>query len=89
MLKVYLCDKNASDLLFTARVAMGLTNGRNVEGEFTGRLVIADPQTASPKLLLYQVWGVSIIYCRMNYYTNVALGYIGPCERTSRRLSTA
>ncbi|KAH7013821.1 hypothetical protein EDB80DRAFT_381839 [Ilyonectria destructans] len=57
VLKVYLSDNNASDLLFTARVAMGLTNGRNVEGEFTGRLVIADPQTASPKLLLYQVWG--------------------------------
>lgn len=58
-LKVYLCGSDASDLLFTARVAMGLRNGKHVEGEFTGHLVIADPQTASPKLHLYQVWGVS------------------------------
>ncbi|KAH7161087.1 hypothetical protein EDB81DRAFT_333875 [Dactylonectria macrodidyma] len=57
VLKVYVSDRNASDLLFTARVAMGLRNGKQVEGEFTGRLVISDPQTGSPKLCLYQVWG--------------------------------
>ncbi|KAH7126485.1 hypothetical protein B0J13DRAFT_628062 [Dactylonectria estremocensis] len=57
VLKVYVCDSNAGDLLFTARVAMGLRNGKHVEGEFTGRLAISDPRTANPKLRLYQVWG--------------------------------
>ncbi|KAJ3547718.1 hypothetical protein NM208_g1351 [Fusarium decemcellulare] len=57
VLKVYSGNSDSSDLLFVARVAMGLRNGVKVAGEFAGRLVIADSQTANPKLKLYQVWG--------------------------------
>lgn len=58
MLRVYAADSDASDLLFIASVTMGLRNGRQVEGEFAGRLVIADARGSNPRLNLYQVWGV-------------------------------
>lgn len=58
MLRVYVADSDASDLLFIASVAMGLRNGKHVEGEFAGRLVIAGARGPNPRLSLYQVWGV-------------------------------
>lgn len=59
--KVYVCNSDVSDLLFIAYVSMGLRNGKEVEGEFCGRLTIADAQGPNPKLTLYQVWGVCCI----------------------------
>lgn len=56
--KVFVCKSDASDLLFIAHVAMGLRNGKEVEGEFCGRLTIAGAQGPNPRLTLYQVWGV-------------------------------
>lgn len=58
VLKVYFADSDGSDLLFIASVIMSLRNGKQVEGEFTGRLVIADTKGPNPRLSLYQVWGV-------------------------------
>ncbi|KAH8784987.1 hypothetical protein F5883DRAFT_707940 [Diaporthe sp. PMI_573] len=55
--KVFVCKSDASDLLFIAHVAMGLRNGKEVEGEFCGRLTIAGAQGPNPRLTLYQVWG--------------------------------
>ncbi|KAJ2893456.1 5PTase [Zalerion maritima] len=43
ILKVYTSDQDGSDLLFVAHVEMGLRNGKTVDGEFAGRLVVADP----------------------------------------------
>lgn len=58
VLRVYVADTDASDLLFIASVTMGLRNGKQVEGEFAGRLLIADATGSNPRLRLYQVWGV-------------------------------
>ncbi|KAJ0121873.1 Type II inositol 1,4,5-trisphosphate 5-phosphatase [Diaporthe amygdali] len=59
VLRVYVADTDASDLLFIASVTMGLRNGKQVEGEFAGRLLIADATGSNPRLRLYQVWGDS------------------------------
>lgn len=58
VLRVYVADSDASDLLFIASVTMGLRNGKRVEGEFAGRLVISGTGGPNPRLSLYQVWGV-------------------------------
>lgn len=58
VLRVYVADCDVSDLLFIANVTMGLRNGKQVEGEFAGRMMIADARGLNPKISLYQVWGV-------------------------------
>ncbi|KEF51077.1 uncharacterized protein A1O9_12859 [Exophiala aquamarina CBS 119918] len=57
--EVYSHDESGSDLLFLAYVEMDLKNGMRVEGEFTGRCVIADVQASTPKLKLYSIWADS------------------------------
>ena len=37
---------------------MDFRNGNRVQGEFTGRLGVADATGASPRLTLYTVWAV-------------------------------
>lgn len=58
VLRVYVADSDSSDLMFIASVTMSLRNGKQVEGEFAGRVVIADTRGPNPRLSLYQVWGV-------------------------------
>uniref|UniRef100_A0A8H7N0F5 SnoaL-like domain-containing protein n=1 Tax=Bionectria ochroleuca TaxID=29856 RepID=A0A8H7N0F5_BIOOC len=57
ILRVYTRAPDCNDLLFVAHVAMGLKNGKNVDGEFVGRFTISNREPKGPKLSLYQVWG--------------------------------
>ncbi|CAG9947759.1 unnamed protein product [Clonostachys rosea f. rosea IK726] len=58
ILRVYTRAPDCNDLLFVAHVAMGLKNGKNVDGEFVGRFTISNREPKGPKLSLYQVWGL-------------------------------
>lgn len=64
VLRVYVADSDASDLLFIASVIMALRNGKRVEGEFAGRLVISGTRGLNPRLSLYQVWGVQNVHLK-------------------------
>ncbi|VUC32627.1 unnamed protein product [Clonostachys rosea] len=57
VLRVYTRAPDCNDLLFVAHVAMGLKNGKSVDGEFVGRFTISNAESKGPKLSLYQVWG--------------------------------
>lgn len=51
-------DVEAHDLLLIGNVKMGLVNGKELDSEFTGRVVIAEDKAGEPKIKLYQVWAV-------------------------------
>lgn len=46
--------------MFIGHVAMSFSNGKSVAGEFTGRLRVENATSSQPRLLLYQVWAVSL-----------------------------
>lgn len=55
---MYTKSAEADDIMFLGWVAMDLANGRSVEGEFTGRFMIAGSGTASPRISKYAIWAV-------------------------------
>ncbi|EXJ71832.1 uncharacterized protein A1O5_04333 [Cladophialophora psammophila CBS 110553] len=68
--KVYVSDSKADDLLFIGHVTMNLRNGKEVAGEFTGRVKIANPGQ-SPRLSLYQLWAVQSPRIFRNHPANI------------------
>jgi len=41
---------------------MNLANGKQVAGEFTGRALCTEDELSMPKIKLYQVWAVRVIW---------------------------
>lgn len=60
VVKVFTANAQGDDLLVIGHVEMGFRNGNSLEGEFSGRITIEGPTSDTPKLLLYQVYAVSI-----------------------------
>ncbi|KAF2491272.1 hypothetical protein BU16DRAFT_564979 [Lophium mytilinum] len=58
VLRVYVHDAEAKDLLIVGHVTMGFPNGKENAGEFTARILFVAPETegGKPKIKDYNVW---------------------------------
>ncbi|PVH70567.1 hypothetical protein DL98DRAFT_540740 [Cadophora sp. DSE1049] len=56
ILKVYIADTEAADLLLLGKVRAELQNGRAITSDFAARVVLENAETNRPKVKLYQVF---------------------------------
>ena len=59
VLKVYVADDEATDLVILGKVTAELNNGRSVASDFAARLVLESAGTGRPMVKRYQVFVVS------------------------------
>lgn len=59
VLRVYTMNQDFSDILLIGRVTAKFKNGKEVEHEFTARIVFEGDTRVDPKGTLYQIWVVS------------------------------
>lgn len=59
IVKAYSATDDGSDLLMIGYAVLVLKNGKEVKGDFLGRARIEGVNTSSPRMSLFQAWGVS------------------------------
>src|SRR5271154_1742742 len=67
ILKVYIADVEAADILLLGKVGAEFSNGRSLTSDFTARLVLDNADMSRPKVKLYQVILVSSLYSPMAF----------------------
>jgi hypothetical protein len=61
LIRVYVFDSDATDLMVVGTVVQGLVNGKSVSGEWAARILLERGPVGNFKIKLHHVWAVCCV----------------------------